>query len=353
MRIAVQAPAFVFAEQTRNFNGYNFQFLKAYKPLIYLSRPWHYFRYRKAFVQQGLDPGEYHFILQERSLRAQADVLVCFNGMAHVAENMPPRGFDGLKIWHVMDYSFFAARHNAALAAGRVDYVMAYGALDRHCGFFQEFYPGYIGRVMEVPFGYAPRFQCRTPAAGRKRKCIALGAINPITTDVPADDKLRDWYAHFAGHSAWSHTLRRFVVENEAALAPVVESMLPHFPARDNPDYDAPTVLNEYAMFLNDESIANFPPARTYEGVAAGSIMVARDCPIFTDAGFVDRENCILLPEISVPALRDILGRVLADHHLLDSLQQNGLQFIRRYSHENVAATLFQRLKDVYDAQNH
>ena len=352
MRIAVQAPAFVFADQSRNFNGYNFQFLKAYKPLIYLPRPWHYFRYRKAFSRQGLDPGEYHFILRERSLRAQADVVVCFNGMAHVAENAPPRHFAGLKVWHVMDYSFFAGHHHAALEAGHVDYVMAYGRLDHYCGFFRKYYPRFIGRVVDVPFGYAPRFHCRVPVTGRKRKCIALGAINPVEADVPANDRLHDWFSYFAGRSAWSHTLRRFVVENEEALAPVIDSMLPHFPTRDNPDYDAPTVLNAYAMFLNDESIANFPPARTYEGVAAGSIMVARDRPLFADLGFIHGENCLLLPEVSVPALRDTLGRFLADDNLLGSLQQNGLQFIQRYSHANVAAALFRRLNELYDAHN-
>lgn len=353
MTIAVQAPAFLLADQERNFNGYNFQFLKAYKPLIYLRRPWHYSRYRQALRRQGLNPHDYSFIFTMRSLRARADVLVCFNGMAHRSENTPPRGFDGLKVWHVMDYSLCAERHNAALEAGLVDYVMAYGRLDRYCGFFQNHYPGFVGRIIDVPFGYAPRFHCRTPAAARQRLCIALGAINPVEREVPVDHILHDWFAYFAGRSAWSHPLRRFVVENEAELQPVIASMLPHFPRRNNPDYDAPSILNEYAMFLNDESIAQFPPARTYEGVAAGSIMVARKHRVFTDLGFVDGENCVLLPEMTVPAICDKLKPILADTQLLSSMQQNGLQFIRRYSHENVAAALHRRLAKLADAQPH
>ncbi len=353
MNIAVLAPAFLFADQERNFNGYNFQFLKIYKPLIYLKRPWHYFHYRNALRRQGLNPNEYSFILNERSLRARADVLLCFNGMAHIAENTPPRGFDGLKIWHVMDYSFFAERQNAALETGLVDYVMAYGRLDRHCGFFQNHYPGFIGRVIDVPFGYAPRFHSRTPAADRQHKCIALGAINPVETDVPPGDKLYDWFAYFAERSKWSHNLRRFVIENERDLETVIASMLPHFPQRNNPNYDAPTVLNEYAMFLNDESIANFPPARTYEGVAAGSIMVARKHPAFTDLGFVDGENCLFLPEITVKAVHEKLKSVLADEQMLSSLQQNGLEFIRSYRHENIAAALYKRVAKLVDEQPH
>lgn len=351
MKIAVQAPAFLLFDQHRNFNGYNFAFLARYRPLIYLKRPWHYFRYRQGLINNGLNPDDYEFIFSERSLNAKVDLLLCFNGTVYIKENRPPRSFRGLKVWHIMDYAYYASRQNEILKSCGVDYLLAYGNVDRHCGFFQNHYPGYVGRVIDVAFGYGARFAKVKPQEERKQKCIALGAINPIEPDVPAGDRLSDWFQYFTGRHKWSHNRRRFVVEHEAELENVITSMLPHFPKRIDPDYDAPTVLNEYVMFLNDESIANFPPARTYEGVAAGSIMVAREHAVFTELGFVDGENCVFLPEITVAAIHDKLEPVLADKQKLSSLQRNGLQLIQRYTHENVAAALNQRLSKLIDEQ--
>lgn len=347
MKIAVQAPAFLLFDQQRNFNGYNFEFLAQYRPLIYLKRPWHYRRYRRGLINNGLNPRNFEFVFSERSLNARADMVVCFNGTVYVRENEPPRSFHGLKIWHIMDYAYFATKQSETLETCGVNYLLAYGNVDRHCGFFKSHYPGFVGRVIPVPFGYGRRFVNHKPQRDRKHKCIALGAIYPVEPDEPPTNRQYDWFQYFAGRSKWSHNLRRYVVEHEAELAEVVDSMLPHFPKRFDPDYDAPAMMNEYVMFLNDESIANFPPARTYEGVAAGSIMVAMDHPAFHELGFVDGDNCVLLRELSGEEIIRRISTVLDDAMLLQRLQQNGLQLMEQYSHKKVAEALHRRLTEI------
>jgi len=351
MKIAVQAPSFLLFDQHRNFNGYNFEFLAQHRPMIYLKRPWHYFRYRQGLINNGLNPRDYEFIFGERSLNAKADLLLCFNGTVYIHENTPPRSFRGMKIWHIMDFVYFANRQNKILEDCGVDYLLAYGNVDRHCGFFQDHYPGFVGRVIDVPFGYGARFANQTPLENRKQKCIALGAINPIEPDTPKTDRLYDWHQYYDGRSSWSHNLRRFVVEHEAELTPVLDSELPHFPKRLDLDYDAPAKMNDYVMFLNDESIVNFPPARTYEGVAAGAIMVALNHPVFRELGFVDGKNCVFLQEISVDEIVNKIQPVLGNTDLLQRLQLNGLELIAQYSHKKMARTLHRRLIELLTTQ--
>lgn len=348
MRVAIQNPGFLFADQAKNFDGYNFAFLKKYKPALYLTgwraRISRGFQWKQALVRAGLRAGDYEFIYDVKALSRTADVLLCFNQAACLPGNVPPREFPGLKVWHVMDFNYRTGECYSALCHGGVDYVMAYAQLDRDCAFFQQYYPGYAGKVIPVPFGFGERFQKRTPFAERTRKVLAMGAINPVDQGMGLDSPLRE-YAEFYRKEEYSQLWRKLLSENEESLHDVLASFLPKPPATSRPGDDPVVMLNAYAMYANDESICGFPPARTYEGAASGAVMVSAHHPAFTDLGFVDGENCIMHRPLDLAHFRERVLHYLAKPEELERLARNGTTMIReRYTHEAVANRLWQTL---------
>jgi hypothetical protein len=344
MRIAVQNPGFLFLDQRRNFDGYNFEFFTRFRPAIYLtgwkstvSRGW---KWRRRLRELGLEPGSFEFIFSPRELRRKADVLLCFNQAACLPPNQPPRAFDGLKIWHVMDFNYRASDCYRALQTGGVDAVMAYTALDRHCAFFQHYYPGYVGRTIPVPFGFGPRFEPKTPFAERIPKVVAMGAINPVDQGAAPPSPL-DEYAAFYREHRFSQAWRRRLAENEERLAGILESFLPKFPEISRPGDDPVEMLNRYALYANDDSICHFPPARTYEGAAAGAVMVAPDHPCFRELGFEHGVNCLLHRPMDVDDFAGQVGAFLQQPERLAEVATRGCEMVRsQYTHAAVAGRL-------------
>jgi hypothetical protein len=345
MRVAIQNPGFLFADQRKNFDGYNFAFLKQYKPALYLTgwkaRLSRGSRWRKALSRAGLRPGDFELVYDVKALSRVADVLLCFNQAACLPDNLPPREFTGLKIWHVMDFNFRAAACYEALRRGGVDFLMAYARLDRDCAFFQRYYPGYLGKVIPVPFGFGERFQDRTPFGQRIQKVVAMGAINPVDQgSTNPDSPLRE-YAEFYRAEGHSQLWRKLLSEHEESLRDVLVSFLPKPPAVSRPSDDPVELLNKYALYANDESICGFPPARTYEGAATGAAMVSSHHPAFTDLGFVDGENCIMHRPLDVEHFRERVLYYLDRPAELATLARNGTAMVREhYTHEAVANRL-------------
>lgn len=345
MRVAIQNPGFLFADQTRNFDGYNFSFLRRYKPALYLTgwkaRASRGLRWKQALVRAGLHPGDFELVYGVKALSRVADVLLCFNQGACLPTNIPPRAFTGLKVWHVMDFNYRPVDSHDALRQGGVDLLMAYSRLDRDCPFFQRYYPSYLGKVIPVPFGFGDRFQVRTPFAEREPKVVAMGAINPVDQAGSGVDAPGREYAEFYRAEKYSQRWRKLLSENEDSLRDVLVSFLPKPPAVSRPGDDPVVLLNRYALYANDESICGFPPARTYEGAAAGAVMVSSDHPAFLDLGFVDGQNCIMHRPLDIEHFHERVLYYLSRPEELATLARNGTAMVReRYTHDAVAQRL-------------
>ena len=352
MRVAVLNPYFLFGDQTRNFNGYNSQFVRQFKPVLYFPCGFFdHFAKRRAVKDDlrkaGYSPDDFLLAFTAREVNRAADVLVDFNGRPDMAPEGVYRSFRGMKFVHVMDYVFRASDAYAALFAGGVDYVLGYTDHSKHCAFFQKFYPGYSGKVIPVPFGFASRFKKLKPFVERAPKVVALGAVNPVDDPaVPNRRELLD-YINFYKDVRWTHQWRRRLLENEADLSDILVSMLPHFPQTKNPNYDAVKLMNDYQMFVNDEGLMAFPPARTYEGPAAGAVMVASSHASYRDLGFIDGVNCVMHSGLD---LKDFRGKVefyIENQDKLATLSDAGHKLVTsRYSHELVAKQLFADIKE-------
>jgi hypothetical protein len=355
MRLAVQNPCFLFEDQDRNFLGFNFAFLLLYQPVIFSPKPgfarrakW-YLQWKLGLLRAGLIPAAFRVVFDATELNRHADVLVCFNGRPDLPYNAPPREFRGLKVWHVLDYVFRATESARALEAGGVDAVLGYADHGRYCPFFQRYYSRYVGRCIPVPFGFGARFANRTPFRDRIPKAVALGSVNPVDDPaVACRDDLAD-YVRFHAGVRWTHQWRRMLVDHEADLADVMDSYLPHFPKTKDPSYDAPGLLNRYMLFANDEGLMAFPPARTYEGVAAGAVLVCSDHPCYADLGFRDGVNCVVHRRHDLTSFRERLEYYLGRLDELVAIAAAGTALVRgRWTHEGVARHVHAALQTLY-----
>lgn len=353
MRIAVQSPDFLFADPSRSFTGYEIAFARNHAAVIYLPGwKWRLTRgrgYQALLEQHGIEKGRFDFAFTAGELRRKADALVCFNYLPHGPRNRPPRRFGGLKVWHTMDFVFNAPRANAALDRGGVSAVMGYCDHSRHSAFFLAHYPRYTGRVIPVPFGFAPRFEERTPMSARIQKVIALGSVNPVAEKGFPQETSVDAYVRFYPEEKWTHRWRRLLVEHGADLADLMDSQLPVWPATKNPEYDAVEMLNRYALFANDEGLMAFPPARTYEGLAAGAILVGNQHPCYAEIGLKDGVNCVLHRPLDIGDFREKVSRLLSQPDKLAAIAHAGRALVRdHYSHAAIAQELRRRLEALW-----
>ncbi|MGJ3242702.1 MAG: glycosyltransferase [Opitutales bacterium] len=352
MRLAVHVPKFLFFDRQRDFLGYAFAFFKKYRPILYfpsLKRSLLGGRGFEQLIRSKAGEDTVDLVYSMRELNRRADVLISFNDFPYLPERQPPRKFQGLKVWHVMDYVFRPREACEALTTGGVDTIMGYADHGRYCPFFREFYAPFVDRLIPVPFGFGDRFKRNTPFPDRIPKAIALGSVNPVDDpQARSREDLADYIRFFRDHT-WTHRWRRALVEHRETLAPVMDSQLPVFPETKNPEYDAVEMLNRYAFFPNDEGLMQFPPARTYEGMAAGALLVGNDHPCYRDIGLRDGVNCVLHPSRDVTAFRERLEALRNSPAEAERLAEAGYRHVRKhFSHQAVAEHIHRQVAARY-----
>lgn len=296
---------------------------------------------RKQYGWKALGLDRIKIIFREEELHADCDVLLSF---ASLPEDFTPavKRFKGLKVFHLMDY-FWNEPLSAKVARLKeygIDYVFGYGSPDRYCAYFKKFAPEFSGRVIPLPFGFAPRFRDVRPFRDRLRKCVAVGSVRPLRF-TGIDPQNWQEVADFHQPQAWFHAFRRQLVEHKQELAPVMDSMLPEFPQYRDYDYDMVAKLNEYQLFTSDESIFSFPSAKAFEGPATGAVMVCSDHACFRDFGFQDGVNCVMHTEGSVTDFRNRVESALQDQERLATIAAAGRDFVTtHYAHPVIARTL-------------
>lgn len=277
MRIAVNNPSVLLQEDpTRLFHGYSIPFLLRYADYIYVhtrERGELFARRLKAF---GIER-KIGIINSIEELSNCADVLVSFG--CSKSGTFQLELFPGLKFCHVTDYYMWTEKKYKFLLDIKADYIISHNQCDIRSEFFKQYYPNYIGKVINLPFGYAPRYKNIVPFNGRINKAVGLGAINMVKDAMASEDDTKEAVEFFKGWE-YTHLTRKYIQDHQVELMDCIDAMFPTPEQQKDFSYDAVERLNSYRMFINDAGMSNFPPARTFEGIACGCVMVAADNPI-------------------------------------------------------------------------
>jgi spore maturation protein CgeB len=147
----------------------------------------------------------------------------------------------------------------------------------------------------------------------------------------------------------WTHRWRRTLLEHADELGDILDARFPVFPETKDFSYDAVEVLNAYAMFANDPGLMAFPPARTYEGVACGTLLVGEDTAVHRDLGFAHGENALLhVPHDTEDFARVVREAIAEPEHLAQVAAAGHRMVHERYTHPAVARTLYEQLCRVH-----
>lgn len=283
------------------------------------------------------------FIFSIADLNRKCDVLLNFNShLGRTEFSQKLRRFNGLKIYHLNDYFWNQPGSvlNEMFENIGVDYLMGYASHDKHCKYFQNTFKNYIGKVIPVPFGYSERFINSVPFQERKNKAVALGSVNPLRPLEYPIEKYRE-PANFFPDESWFHNFRRKIVLQKAKVEPYIDSMLPVFPRIKDFKYDLVKKFNEYRMFVSDESIFNFPPAKYFEGPACGSVLICADHDCNKEFGFIESINCIMYEKDNIEDLTDKISHYMRHENELLKIQKEGVKHVTsNFSHRQVASDL-------------
>lgn len=314
-----------------------------YVNVIYATDVRRYNAY-KCFLNK-IDRKDITLVWNSGKLNKLADIVISFNGVPNRYLHRFPKNFNGLKVCHIMDYVFYASKANKALEKAGVGYLLGYCNHGKYCKFFQKYYPSYINRVITQPFGYGERFKNSTPFESRINKAIALGSVNPV---VELKGNILKEYGEFYKDEEFTHKLRRQIVLHRGQWGEWIDDKLPTYPETKNPYYNPVDELNKYTMFINDAGLMNFPPARTYEGIACGCVMVAENLEVWRDFGFEDGKNCILFEKGNCEDMLCKIGYYQANINELRRLQTNSLKLSKNYTHEKMAERLYDNILKIY-----
>ncbi len=328
-------------------NDYAAEYLRKYRPAVRiwpLKRLWRWYQFLR---RKNLPLSGWRYVFSEREL-SRHDVWLSFTGNAPLALSPPPMQFKGLKVHHVMDYSHCPGEAGTLLRKAKVDYLLGYSSHDRWCGYFNHVFPDYAGRVLPMPFGYSSRFQSTTPFAERVPKCAAMGAVNAVRDPQSSAGEIAE-YAAFFEEVEWAHPMRAAVrqamLDKPEEMNAIVASFMASPPAFRNVSYDSVVELNRHQLFLNDDSIMHYPPARTYEATACGAVMVCSDHPVYGECGWKDGVNCITHRFGDLADFQRAVRGALADPARLATIHEASLKNAARFSHTAVADGLHAMLQ--------
>lgn len=346
---AVHAPR-IADGSGRDIMGYAPEFAATYATYAYMPEldAHHEVRRRRAAGEPVVGAHGLEVVTNPTELNQVADVLVCFEGRAYLPEMSPPREFTGLKAYHTWEFVFYAPETNRALVDGGVDVVLGYSRHDEYSPFFRAMFPSFSGRTIAVPFGFQSRFTPRIPFGERTPKVVGLGSVNPVDDPLCPPGEL-DAYVAFHAGERWTHRWRRALLEHSDELLDILDARFPAFPETKDFSYDAVEVLNAYAMFANDPGVMAFPPARTYEGAACGTLLVGEDTAVHRDLGFVHGENALLHAPDDTEDFARVVREALAEPERLAGMAGAGQRMMHeRYTHPAIARTLHEQLCRVF-----
>lgn len=325
-------------------HNYIIEFLRKYRPHIYLSRFKDLFKLRQFLRDIGSQPNHYKIHYSKNSLFECCNVLAYLNGGVHADASLF-RDFPGLKIYHIMDPQYYARELNEFLMSTNIHYLMGYNSYDKHSDFARMMYPTFGGKILGIPFGFSSPWRMTVPFSERKDMAILSGTME--TFEKVRIDKyyhaVKDYYDFFSNRFNSMHEIRYLIDRDIANYSGFVDNQIHHWPAKDNFKKDVVAEFNKYKYFINDESLLNFCPIRTYEGIAAGCVMIAHRASCFEEFGFVDGRNCLMFDDVN--DIRKIIARYNLDRDGLSEIQRNGIEFVvTNYSHDKIADLIMTKI---------
>lgn len=114
-----------------------------------------------------------------------------------------------------------------------VDYVMYYSRQDKHSSFFREMYPSYIGKVIDIPFGFKSMYIETKRFGERLNKYLGTGTLETFVgfkgTTYPK--QIKDYLDYLSDmHSI--HELRFLLDQNSAKLSDILDCRFHHYPQK-------------------------------------------------------------------------------------------------------------------------
>jgi hypothetical protein len=322
------------------FHGYAVAFINNYATCIYAKGLKRRLKYRKSLWQLGVKR-YIPFVNSLEKANKTCSSLVGF--VVPAKEDHELQSFHGTTFFHLMDYYLFVTRNMNFLKKYKIDYVIGHTQMDKNCAFFNEFYPSYQGKVVSLPFGYAKRFCCTKAFEERKNIAIGLGSINPVDDPQLAQEAKEQFVKYFSNQD-FMHPLRRYLQMHEKEYADVVEARFPDAKKQKDFSYDAVQVLNDYRMFINDAGLSHFPPARTFEGIACGCVMIAEDDVIYKELGFEPDVNYIAFEKGNYQQMHDKIKYYIENEKKLKKIQEKSVELAKKYAHEGVSKMLMNEI---------
>lgn len=346
MRIVVNYPAFLLRDNNPiiNFHGYNAAFVLKYADAIYVQNDDKAELFRQKIEKLELDR-KVQIIQNVELLDPNSDVVVGFKiGSSGTADL---ENFNGLKIFHTLDYYLDTTKQNECLLQMKADYCIGHSQLDKVSPFFAKYYPEYVGKVISLPFGYSTRFVNYNSFCDRKKKAVGLGSINLVKDAMCTDEQTKECVEFFAGRT-YTHETRKHIQDYAEDYADCIDALFPTPKMQKDFSYDAVEMLNGYKMFVNDAGMSHFPPARTYEGIACGCVMVAEKDDIYHELGFIPDVNYISFEKNNYKQMIEKIRYYIQHEEQLEEMQRKSLMLAKNYSHEKVADMLYKKIKKIY-----
>lgn len=245
------------------------------------------------------------------------------------------------KIFHLMDYWLNSKYKREILNQLDVQLIISYASSDKYDQFFKITYSNYIGKVINLPFGFSERFLQNSKAKIINKNCLLLGSVNPIIEIDFFDLKNKEFYEYaLLNDLIWFHPMRRSLsLQNQLDFC---KSHLPKFPQIKNFNYNLVNEFLSYNFFYCCESILNFPAAKIFEGMACGCIPIIPKISIYTDLGFNDMQNCIFFEKNNVETLiKKIRELQNLDTNLINELSDNTKNFcLKNFTHDLISKKL-------------
>jgi hypothetical protein len=345
MKLVVQNPHFLSETGGSGIHDSLLELLVRFRPAIRLWPVENLGRWLRFLRRKKLPLTGWNYVWGEKGLRA-FDVWLDFNEKTILGSRLDPMpwSFSGLKLLHLMDYCYSPRQDDELIRKLGVDYVFGYARHDLHCGFFRKMHPSLEGRVVPLPFGYRARFRETIPFAQKENRCSVMGAVVAMEAPSASKPELFDYFSYFEGHRC-AHEMRWRVGGDGGNLQEWIASFLPRPPATVNWGYDSALELNRHRFFLNDDSIMHFPPARTYEGLACGSIMLAAREPVYRDFAFRENVNCLMFEPGNLPDMLRVLKEAAGDIEGSRAIHHRARLFSTRFSHSQVGISLYRQIE--------
>lgn len=343
-KIIVYNPDGLLSEKGYRFHGYITEYIKKYADYLFVPNPIK--AYKISQVLKKMDCSKkIRVVCSLVGINKPENIIIGFGAARTKTYGM--ERFKGNIIFHLMDYYIDIPLVKDYLKKIGASHVIGHCQLDVECEMFKYKYPEYIGKVINLPFGYENRFRSTVSFDSRKKIAVGLGSINLMADKKLISESTEEMRVFFAGRK-YQHEVRAYIRDNADAFKDVIDARFPSDEQQKDYSYDAVEMLNSYQMFINDEGFSNFPPARTYEGIACGCVMVAPISSIYSAIGFKAGINYIGYKKDDYNDLRDKISYFIKHQDELANMQKKSLELAKNFTHSKVADLLEEKIEKLF-----